>query len=221
MPSSTVENYLKAIFLRSTGPDATVSTGAMAEALGVTPGTITTMVKHLAAQGLLEHHPREGVRLTPAGRALAVGVLRKHRLVETFLVRVLDMDWAEVHAEAESLEHAISDRLLARIDAFLGHPKVDPHGDPIPTAQGKVSESSSSATLADCALKQPFNVTRITDQSAGFLEFVKRAGLKPGTRIRVRQRDAASGVVSYELGRGRTAVLGLPEAAKIQVKIEA
>lgn len=221
MPSSTVENYLKAVFLHASGPKATVSTGAMAEALGVTPGTITTMVKHLDAQGLLEHHPRAGVRLTPAGRALAVGVLRKHRLVETFLVQVLGMDWADVHAEAESLEHAISDRLLARIDAFLGHPKVDPHGDPIPTAQGKVSDSGHTATLADCALKQRLSVARIADQSASFLEFVTRAGLKPGARILVRQRDEASGVVLCDLGRGRTAALGLPEAAKIQIKADA
>ena len=218
MPSSTVENYLKAVFVLAPGPGATAATGALAEALGVTPGTITTMVKHLAAQGLLEHHARAGVRLTPAGRALAVGVLRKHRLVETFLVRVLGMDWAEVHEEAESLEHAISDRLLARIDEFLGHPQVDPHGDPIPTAQGKVIDAGHAATLADCALKQRVRVSRITDQSAGFLEFVTRAGLKPGARIVVRQRDAASGVVLCDLGRGRTATLGLPEAGKIQIK---
>jgi DtxR family Mn-dependent transcriptional regulator len=220
MPSSTVENYLKTVFVLTQGPRTTVSTGAMAEALGVTPGTITTMVKHLAAQGLLEHHPRAGVRLTAAGRALAVGVLRKHRLVETFLVRVLGMDWADVHEEAESLEHAISDRLLARIDAFLGHPKVDPHGDPIPTAQGKVTDAGAAATLADCALKTPWRVARITDQSAGFLEFVTRAGLKPGARIVVRQRDEASGVVLCDLGRGKTAALGLPEAGKIQIRAE-
>lgn len=221
MPTSTVENYLKAVFLRAPGAGATVSTGAMAEALEVTPGTITTMVKHLAAQGLLEHNPRAGVRLTPAGRAVAVGVLRKHRLVETFLVRVLEMDWAEVHAEAEALEHAISDRLLARIDAYLGHPKVDPHGDPIPTAQGKVPEAEPAATLADCPQKKWLRVARITDQSAAFLEFVTQAGLKPGARIQVQQRETASGVVRCDLGRGRRAVLGLPEAAKIQVRAEA
>ncbi len=220
MATSTVENYLKAIFQRAPGPGATVATGAMAEALGVTPGTITTMVKHLAAQGLLEHHPRAGVRLTPAGRAVAVGVLRKHRLVETFLVQVLHMDWAEVHAEAESLEHAISDRLLARIDAYLGHPKVDPHGDPIPTAQGKVLEVEHTATLADCPLKKRLRVARIADQSVDFLEFVTRAGLKPGARIQVKVRDAASGIVQCELGRGKTALLGLPEAGKIQVAVE-
>jgi DtxR family Mn-dependent transcriptional regulator len=99
-----------------------VSTGALAEALGVTPGTITTMVKSMASHGLLEHQPREGVRLTPEGRALALAVVRKHRLVETFLVQVLKMDWKEVHEEAEALEHAISDRVLLRIDAILGPP---------------------------------------------------------------------------------------------------
>jgi DtxR family Mn-dependent transcriptional regulator len=103
MPTSTVENYLKAILVRSTDADAVVATGTIAEALGVTPGTITTMVKSLAAKGLVEHHPREGVRLTPTGRAHALAVVRKHRLIETFLVQVLKMDWKEVHEEAEAL----------------------------------------------------------------------------------------------------------------------
>src|ERR1700727_1453222 len=138
MPTSTVENYLKAILVRSEDEASVVSTGSIAEALGVTPGTITTMVKSLAAQGLVEHQPREGVRLTQAGRGHAMGVVRKHRLVETFLVRVLKMDWKEVHEEAEALEHAISDRVLLRMDAILGHPATDPHGDPVPSRKSRV-----------------------------------------------------------------------------------
>jgi DtxR family transcriptional regulator, Mn-dependent transcriptional regulator len=217
MPTSTVENYLKAILVRSAGADAVVSTGAMSEALGVTPGTITTMVKSLAAQGLVEYHLREGVRLTPEGRAHALAVVRKHRLIETFLVQVLKMDWKEVHEDAEALEHAISDRVLLRIDALLGHPSSDPHGDPIPSAKSPQFDRGRGLTLANCGLQEQFRVERILDQSPPFLEFIQRTGLKPGSKVRVRERDGASGVVQCDLRAGK-ATLGLPEAAKIEVK---
>lgn len=217
MPTSTVENYLKAILVRTTDADSVVSTGSIADALGVTPGTITTMVKSLAAQGLLEHQPREGVRLTPEGRSHALAVVRKHRLVETFLVQVLKMDWKEVHEEAEALEHAISDRVLVRIDAILGHPAADPHGDPIPGAKSHQLEHGKGVTLATCLAHENYRVERIVDQSAPFLEFIQRTGLKPGARVRVRERDPASGVVRCEL-KGAEATLGLPEASKIEVR---
>src|SRR5580698_3597324 len=219
MPTSTVENYLKAILVRSSDEDAVVSTGSLSEALGVTPGTITTMVKSMASRGLLEHQPREGVRLTPEGRAHALAVVRKHRLVETFLVQVLKMDWKEVHEEAEALEHAISDRVLLRIDAILGHPAADPHGDPIPSRKSPALDRGKGVTLATCEAQRQFRVERILDQSPPFLEFIQRTGLKPGARVRVRERDPASGVVCCELKSGE-AILGLPEAAKIEVRPE-
>jgi DtxR family transcriptional regulator, Mn-dependent transcriptional regulator len=218
MPTSTVENYLKAILVRSSDADAVVATGSLADALGVTPGTITTMVKSLAARGLLEHQPREGVRLTPAGRAHALAVVRKHRLIETFLVQVLKMDWKEVHEEAEALEHAISDRVLARIDAQLGHPASDPHGDPIPNPRRPQHDRGKGVSLATCGLQKQLRVDRILDQSPPFLEFIQRTGLKPGARVRVRERDPASGVVRCELRSGEV-TLGLPEAAKIEVTV--
>jgi DtxR family Mn-dependent transcriptional regulator len=218
MPTSTVENYLKAILVRSAGEEGVVATGALAEALGVTPGTITTMVKSMASRGLLEHQPREGVRLTPEGRAHALAVVRKHRLVETFLVEVLRMDWKEVHEEAEALEHAISDRVLLRIDAILGHPATDPHGDPIPSRKSPVLGAPKGVTLASCEPMKAFRVGRILDQSTDFLAFIQRTGLMPGSRVKVRERDRASGVVSCELKDGE-ATLGLPEAAKIEVRV--
>jgi DtxR family Mn-dependent transcriptional regulator len=217
MPTSTVENYLKAILVRSADEHAVVSTGTLAAALEVTPGTATTMVKSLAAQGLLEHMPREGVRLTPEGRALALAVLRKHRIVESFLVRILKMDWKEVHEEAERLEHAISDRVLARLDALLGHPASDPHGDPIPTSARPLFDRGKGPTLATCDLQKDVRVERILDQSPPFLEFIQRTGLKPGARVRVRERDRTRGVMRCALKGGETS-LGLPEAAKIEVK---
>ncbi len=218
MPSSTVENYLKVVLVRSSDENAIVTTGAIAEALGVTAGTVTTMVKSMTSQGLLEHQPREGVRLTPEGRGHALAVLRKHRLIETFLVQILKMDWKEVHEEAEALEHAISDRVLLRIDAILGHPTSDPHGDPIPSPKHPLFDHAKIVTLATCELHRSARVERILDQSAPFLEFIQRTGLKPGSRVRVRERNSASGVVRCELGNAE-AMLGLPEAAKIEVKV--
>src|ERR671913_226474 len=142
LPSSTVENYLKAIFQGQAALPAgarLVSMGQVAAALSVTPGTATTMVKALAESGLAEYEPYSGVRLTAAGEKLAVLVLRRHRLRELFLVKVMGMSWAEVHEEAEHLEHAVSERLIERIDEMLGRPAVDPHGDPIPDSRGSLA----------------------------------------------------------------------------------
>src|SRR6266404_9383500 len=142
LPASTVENYLKAIYQGQaalTAPERLVPMGQVASAVGVTPGTATTMVKALAESGLAEYEPYSGVRLTPAGEKLAGLVLRRHRLVELFLVQVMGMSWAEVHDEAEQLEHAVSDRLIDRIDDMLGRPTHDPHGDPIPSAAGEMT----------------------------------------------------------------------------------
>jgi DtxR family Mn-dependent transcriptional regulator len=141
LPSQTVENYLKTIYLAQTAlesPETLVPMGHLASTLGVVPGTATTMVKTLAESGLVRYEPYMGVRLTRAGEKLATLVLRRHRLIELFLVKVIGMSWAEVHDEAELLEHAVSERLIERIDDMLGRPEVDPHGDPIPTAEGRM-----------------------------------------------------------------------------------
>src|SRR6476661_3961757 len=166
LPSSTVENYLKAIHQgqSSLAPDQRlVPMGQVASALGVTPGTATTMVKALAESGLAEYEPYSGVRLSKAGAKLAGLVLRRHRLVELFLVNVMGMSWAEVHEEAEQLEHVVSDRLIERMDEMLGHPTHDPHGDPIPTTEGTVSDDRLES-LMTCPVGTPLRVTRIADQ---------------------------------------------------------
>src|SRR5689334_14179600 len=138
MASSTVENYLKQIYLeQQEAGEQLVPMGKLAAAMGVVPGTATTMIKALADSGLVSYEPRGGARLTRGGEQLALHVLRRHRLVELFLVKVLKLDWSEVHAEAEELEHAISEKVLERMDSLLGHPSVDPHGDPIPPAKGR------------------------------------------------------------------------------------
>src|SRR5829696_3057976 len=193
MPTITVENYLKTIYTeqqRGGGGgdgDQLVAMGAMASAMGVTPGTATAMVKALAESGLVDYEPRGGVRLSTKGEKLALHVLRRHRLVELFLVEVLGLDWSEVDEEAEELEHAISDKVLEKIDDFLGHPEVDPHGDPIPTAKGKVARRSLTS-LAKCDLGRPMRVARVMDQDPQFLQFVDRHSLKPGTQVVVRTR---------------------------------
>ena len=134
-PSSTVENYLKAIYQGTAGLEPKqrlLPMGQLAAALDVSPGTATTMVKTLAESGLVEYEPYAGVMLTSAGKKLATLVLRRHRLIELFLVNVMGLKWDEVHEDAEQLEHAVSDRLVDRMDEMLGRPATDPHGDPIP-----------------------------------------------------------------------------------------
>ena len=219
MASVTVENYLKHILLLSAGSDRLVPMGALAGALAVVPGTVTTMVKALAADGLVVHAPRHGVRLTAAGRRLALGVLRRHRLVETFLVNVLKMDWGAVNAEAEQLEHAISDAVLDRLDALLGHPPVDPHGDPIPSPRGQLP-SQVYATLATCGLARLLRVVRVTDQSVEFLQFAEKNGLLPGAPVRVADRNLAAGLVTLRRRGKRPLALSLVAAGRILVEPE-
>jgi len=144
MPSTTAEDYLKAIYQAERNlafPDALVPMGHLAARIGVVPGTATTMVRGLARSGLAHYERYRGVRLTASGRKVAGLVLRRHRLVELFLVQVMGMNLDEVHDEAERLEHAISDRRIDRIAAMLGHPSTDPHGDPIPDADGLLPSS--------------------------------------------------------------------------------
>jgi DtxR family Mn-dependent transcriptional regulator len=191
--------------------------GALAESLEVVPGTVTTMIKALADEGLVDHVPRQGVRLTAAGRRMALNVLRKHRLVETFLVNVLKMDWSRVHGEAEQLEHAISDEVLDRLDALLGHPTVDPHGDPIPSRHGKLS-SQVYATLATCVTGRALRIVRVTEQSEEFLRFAEQNGLQPGTAVKVTDRNLTAGLVTLRKGSGRPLALSLSAAGKILVE---
>ena len=217
LPSQTVENYLKSIYLAEAtlpGDRDLVPIGQLASALGVTPGTATTMVKTLAESGLAHYEPYSGVKLTPAGQKLASMVLRRHRLIELFLVKVLGMSWAEVHDEAEHLEHAVSDRLIDRIDEMLGRPTADPHGDPIPTAEGHVAPSEASDLLS-CAMGVPVRVTRVIDQDAQFLHFVEASGLKPGEELVVDSRDEAADRVGLRHTDGRITTIGTRAAAKI------
>lgn len=220
LPSQTVENYLKSIFLAQadlSDRDARVPMGQLAAALGVVPGTATTMMKALAESGLVHYEPYMGVRLTEAGEKLAGLVLRRHRLIELFLVKVLGMSWAEVHDEAERLEHAVSERLIDRIDEMLGRPAVDPHGDPIPTAEGTI-DTPDYLDLLSAPVGAPLDVTRIIDQDAAFLRFAEQHGLMPGSRITIDVRDPQSDAVEITTAGGRKKTIGARVAAKVLVQ---
>jgi DtxR family transcriptional regulator, Mn-dependent transcriptional regulator len=219
LPSQTVENYLKTIYLAQVADsDELVPMGQLASGLGVVPGTATTMVKTLSESGLVRYEPYMGVRLTEAGEKLASLVLRRHRLIELFLVRILDMSWAEVHDEAERLEHAVSERLIERIDEMLGRPAVDPHGDPIPTAEGTIARPNH-IDLASAPLNVPLTVERVVDQGAHFLRFIEERRLMPGSEVMVEARDSAADSLQVRSGSGRATAVGLRAASKVLVSL--
>ena len=217
MATSTVEDYLKCILMAQEETGELVPMGHIAQALGVASGTVTAMVKTLSQSNLVSYEPYSGVCLTPEGHKLAIHVLRRHRLIELFLVEVVGMDWGEVHEEAERLEHVVSERFVERMDVMLGHPQVDPHGDPIPTAQGHV-ETYDRESLLSCATSRPLQVCRVRDQSSEFLRLVEERGLMPGSQLEVAERNpAAETVLLRLLPEGDTVSLGYGAASKIQV----
>lgn len=216
MTSLTIENYVKTIYqLCSAHGNAPAATGQLAAAMGVSPGTVTSMLKTLKEGGLAAYTPYEGVRLTDAGRALALRVLRRHRLIELFLSQTLRLPWDEVHAEAENMEHAVSDHLIDRIDEYLGFPTADPHGDPIPQADGTVQQPVASA-LNQWEIGRPFQFVRVLDQSSEFLRHLSDVGLALGTHGAVRSKRPETGVLVLDLNNSETAV-SLVVAEKILV----
>ncbi len=217
MATSTVENYVKEIYLeQQRSGRALVSLGRLAAALRVVPGTVTTMVKALEEAKLVGYEPRHGVKLTSGGQKLALHVLRRHRLIELFLVRVLGFDWSEVHVEAELLEHALSDKVLERIDEFLGHPAFDPHGDPIPTASGKMSRQRLTP-LTRCPMDRPMRVARLSDQNAQFLRFARQHGLTPGAVVQVESKEPVGDAITVRIEGHSKLTLGTVAAGKIMV----
>jgi DtxR family Mn-dependent transcriptional regulator len=228
MASLTVENYVKSIYLISARQDGdsapgttgcrvpAAATGQLAAALDVSPGTVTSMLKTLAESRLATYTPYEGVRLTESGRALALRVLRRHRLIELFLVETRGLSWSEVHEEAEHLEHAVSDRLIDRIDAHLGHPDTDPHGDPIPRSDGTV-EATEGRRLAECREGEVFEISRVLDQSPEFLRYLSDSGLQPGVRGTVRNIQSQAGTFTVVIGDLKT-TLSREAAEKVLVK---
>ncbi len=181
--SRSVEDYLKAVFeLDSRGESA--STSSLAEVLQVQPSSVTGMVKRLAEWGLLAHVPYRGVHLTPSGRREALRVLRRHRVLETYLTDRLGFSWEDVHDEAEQLEHAVSDRLIDAMAHALGDPSHDPHGAPIPTSEGQI-EAASFVTLAESAPGVQLSIHAVDDKGSDELRAMEALGLAPGVPVRV------------------------------------
>jgi DtxR family Mn-dependent transcriptional regulator len=215
----TVENYVKSIALIASRMKGNhlVGTGELAQALNVSPGTVTGMLKTLSEANLATYTPYEGARLTPSGERLAMKVIRRHRLLELFLVETLNMPWDEVHEEAEHMEHAASERLIDRIDAFLGHPAVDPHGDPIPRADGSLAETEGTP-LSSLPPGQAFHVVRVVDQDPAFLRYLTECGLDLHARgMLLENRPESGALVCRLLQRDRPIALGREAAGKVLV----
>ncbi|MFT3686830.1 MAG: metal-dependent transcriptional regulator [Phycisphaerales bacterium] len=218
MATETVENYLKAILtLSDESPDGEAGLARLAAVLGVTKGTATSMVKRLSEGKLVKAERYGGIKLTAKGRRAAVDVIRRHRLIETFLVRTLKLDWSVVHGEAERLEHAVSPAVVDAIDALLGHPAVDPHGDPIPDRDGTV-RVCDSRPLCNCGAGSRVHVARVTDQDGAFLAFAARHGLRPGAAITVLGADAQAQSVLVQADGCEPVALAGTAAAKIAVQ---
>ncbi len=218
MPSLTVENYLKAILqitLRSRSKQ--VTTGQLAEALNVSPGTVTSMLKTLAESALVTYRPYEGVTLNEAGCKLAMRMLRRHRLIELFLVQTLNLQWDQVHEEAENMEHAVSDFLIDRIDHYLGQPETDPHGDPIPSVDGVMRGHDPDAVpLTSCSPGSKVKIVRVIDQNPEFLRYLSDSGLELGAVSRVEENRPESGIVTIVVNE-RVIAMGHPAAEQLLV----
>lgn len=195
--SRSVEDYLKAIYSLSEAGDA-ASTSAIAETLDIQPASVTGMVKRLADSGLLEYLPYRGVRLTKPGVREALRVVRRHRILETYLCERLGFSWDDVHGEAERLEHAASDQLIEKMAAALEFPRHDPHGAPIPTSSGHI-EDTNLLTLADAQPGECLRIRAVRDEDSADLRSMAVEGLVPGARVIVTESQAVTGSVQLTL----------------------
>jgi len=213
--SAPVEDYVKAIYALTVGDNPTASTSQIADVLGVTAGSVSTMLRRMDAAGLAEHVPYRGVRLTTQGRQLALGVIRRHRLLELFLQTSLDIPWEDVHRYADALEHAASDELIELIAAKLGDPASDPHGDPIPTRELEVDERSQP-TVADLDPGERATIVRVSDDPA-MLRYLTELRLGIGDRIELLDRQPFAGPSAIRVG-DQTLSVGLRVARAIHVE---
>jgi DtxR family Mn-dependent transcriptional regulator len=201
----SVEDYLKAIYQIS--PEGRpASTSEIAHLLALSPPSVTGMVKRLSEHGLLEHIPYRGVQLTEDGRRAALRMVRRHRLIEAYLVEFLGYSWDTVHDEAERLEHAVSDALVERMATALGNPGVDPHGDPIPSADGSIQELSCTP-LSDIPVGESVEVHRVHESQPERLRYIASIGLKPGVHVTVVDRQPFDELVTIEVA-GQQHVIG-------------
>ena len=214
--SAPVENYVKAIYSLTRGESTTAATSDLADRLGITAGSVSTMIKRMDSAGLVEHVPYHGARLTPAGRQLALGVIRRHRLLELFLATSLDIPWEDVHRYAEALEHAASDELIELIAHKLGDPTSDPHGDPIPSRELEIDEQASQS-LTDLRPGDQATIVRVSDSDPAMLRYLTELGITIGDRLKIIGRQPFDGPYEIRIS-DRTHILGVTLARAIAVK---
>jgi DtxR family transcriptional regulator, Mn-dependent transcriptional regulator len=215
--SHAIEDYAKAIYVLETRGDEPVSTNALAERLGVTPGSVSAMIKKLDEAELVTHTPYRGVRLTTAGRRTALEVIRHHRLLELFLAEVLEMPWDRVHQEAEVLEHVLSTELEEIIAAKLGNPTHDPHGDPIPTPDFQIEEIETQS-LADLQPGDGGVFVRVSDSDPAMLRYLGERGVTPGAHLEVIERQPFGGPLFVRVGADVHPLGGdLAQAMRVEV----
>jgi DtxR family Mn-dependent transcriptional regulator len=220
--SPAVEDYCKAIFTLQARTEQPVATNALAERLGITPGSVSAMLKRLDELGLIEHVPYRGVRLTDDGRKVALEVIRHHRLLELFLAESLDMSWDRVHAEAEVLEHVISEDLEQLIADKLGNPTLDPHGDPIPSAALELHEPETLA-LDRLQAGDDGVFVRVSDADPEMLRYLSELGISPGDRLLVLERQPFGGPLLVSFGEGEQSfehAIGGRLAGAMRVQLE-
>jgi DtxR family transcriptional regulator, Mn-dependent transcriptional regulator len=214
--SAPVEDYLKVIYALTEDGELNASTSQVADRLGVTAGSVSTMLKRMDASGLAEHAPYRGVRLTPTGRQLALGVIRRHRLIELFLATSLDIPWEDVHRYADALEHAVSDELIELIAAKLGDPVADPHGDPIPNRALEVDERKPPS-LADLAAGERATIVRVSDTDPAMLRYLTEQQIGIGDSIQLVSRQPFDGPCEVVIDSRRHS-LGVNLAKAIHVE---
>ncbi len=208
MASPAEDDYLKTVYAHTEWQDAPITPSVLATRLGIAPSSVTQMVKKLAAAGLVSHIPYGAIRLTPEGEARALAMVRRHRLIETWLVQEFGYAWDEVHDEAEVLEHTISDRLLAGIDARLGSPRFDPHGDAIPDAAGRVLREPF-VRLAEAEPGHEGRVLRVDDRNPALLRAMEACGLMVSAPVRVTEAGVTLAGSTVELPEGAAEVIWL------------
>jgi DtxR family Mn-dependent transcriptional regulator len=199
MISPTIEDYLKAIYKLQKRQER-VTTSAIAQKLALSNATVTAMIKKLAKEKFLKHISYHGVVLTDKGDKIALKVIRRHRLVELFLKEILGLDWDKVHVEAEKLEHFISDEILDRMDHVLGYPKTDPHGDPIPTGEGKIEEVKENRSLADVEAGKTVVISSVSDNDPNKLRFMAELGLFPKAKVSIKDKSPFEGDLFIKVG---------------------
>jgi DtxR family transcriptional regulator, Mn-dependent transcriptional regulator len=211
------ENYIKVIF-HSNENNETVATNVLAKSMQTKASSVTDMIQRLADKNLVNYQKYYGVSLTKSGESLALQVIRKHRLWEVFLLKTLDFAWDEVHEIAEQLEHIQSPKLINKLDHFLGFPEFDPHGDPIPNANGKMPDRPKTIALNDAPMEQTLRITSVSDNSVEFLQYLDAQSLRLGTLFRITQKMAFDGSIHIAT-KNTTLLLSVLAIAQIKVEI--